>query len=170
MEQSSTSLPSQGCVGQLKEFAHPNHVPGDVLGYRSHCYPPCPYINWVRAVSIFLAGGQNVFNRCWVPQGLSLSLIPFVIFMDWISRHNQVKNYFSALCRRGSFGFMRLWLQACSEVVCSQFEVVGMRITSKSEAKALCWKTVDCSVWVWERVAGPSEGGQVSQGLVGEWG
>ncbi len=92
-------------------------------------------------------------------QGCPLSLILFVIFMDRISSRSRGEE--SVL-----YGDLRIAsLLFADDVVllasshcdlqhslgrfAAECEVVGMKVsTSKFEAMVLCWKKLDCSLWV----------------------
>ena len=105
-------------------------------------------------MSVFSAGSQTCFfSGCWVPQGLSLVTIAFVIFMDRISRRSRGQE----TVRFGDLTIASLLLADDVVLLASsdrdfqhalgrfavECEAVGMRVsTSKSEAMVLCRKMV----------------------------
>ena len=108
-----------------------------------------------------------------------MSLVVFIIFMERISRCSQAAERIkfgglqipSLLFADGTvlLALSNSDLQLSLEPFAAECQMAGMRIsTSKSKAMVLSWKRVDCPLLGCGRVASPSEGVQVSRGLVQE--
>ncbi len=124
-------------------------------GCWSCCYEPSgPYITKVRAVHILSTKSSTFSVGVGLRQCCPLSSILFVIFMDRISRRSRREESVWFGDRRICVSALLLASSRCDlQHTLGRFaakcEAVGMKVsTSKSEAMVLCWKKVDCSLWV----------------------